>query len=206
MINLSVSIIDYGMGNIFSVKRAFEKCNADVYIAYEPDKLHNASHIVLPGVGAFNDGMKNLRAGGWINALDEIVLKKKIPLLGICLGMQLLSDIGYEMGETEGLGYIKGKVIPIVPKNNERIPHVGWNDIKLVNDSEITRDISDKTDFYFVHSYHFMADNEEDIVANTDYAGGFVSIISKENIYGTQFHPEKSQKAGFKIIKNFLSL
>lgn len=203
---MSVCIVDYGMGNILSVKRAFEKCNAEVYIADIPNQLLNASHIVLPGVGAFKDGMNNLVNGKWIGALNEMVIEREIPILGICLGMQLLSDVGYEMGKTKGLGFIKGTVKSMVPRIGERIPHVGWDNIELQNVCELTTGIADNTDFYFVHSYQFEVDDGNDVVANTDYAGGFVSIIGKNNIYGTQFHPEKSQKAGFKIIKNFLSI
>lgn len=203
---MSVYIIDYGMGNILSVKRAFEKCNSDIYIANDPNDLYNATHIILPGVGAFNDGMKNLREKNWINILNELVIDKKIPILGICLGMQLLSDVGYEMGVTNGLGYINGNVIPMIPQKEERIPHVGWNEISIKNDNEIINGINDNTDFYFVHSYHFKVDDETNIIATTDYASGIVSIVNKDNIYGTQFHPEKSQKAGFKVIKNFLAL
>lgn len=203
---MSVYMIDYGMGNLLSVKRAFEKCGADVIITQYPDDLYEASHVILPGVGAFKDGMKNLCENNWINVLDKIVEEKKIPILGICLGMQLLASKGFEVEETKGLGYVPGEVVLMRANENERIPHVGWNEVSINKDSELFSGIKDKTDFYFVHSYHFAVDNEEHSIASTPYAGGFVSVINKDLVYGTQFHPEKSQKPGFQLIKNFLNL
>lgn len=197
-------IVDYGMGNLLSVKRAFEKCGADVFIAQRPEDLYSADHIVLPGVGAFPVGIKNLEKEGFREILDRLVLQKGVPLLGICLGMQLLAAKGYEMQESEGLGYLQGEVIRMEPEKGERIPHVGWNEIEIKKNSVLLKGISDLTDFYFVHSYHFHAD-KKDIIATTPYCGCFTSIVEKDNIFGTQFHPEKSQKPGFLLIKNFLN-
>ncbi len=204
---MSVCIIDYGMGNLLSVKRAFEKCGADVKIAKKPEELYLATHIILPGVGAFADGINNLKVGKWDKVLDEIVKEKKIPILGICLGMQLFATYGYESGEVEGLNYIEGEVVKLEAKEIfERVPHVGWNDIRKINNNELLEGIEDNTDFYFVHSYKYVTKNEEDIVCKTNYCGEFTSVINKDNIWGVQFHPEKSQKSGFKLIKNFLNL
>lgn len=204
---METAIIDYGMGNLLSVQRAFEKCGSDAVIIENPLELRSAERIVLPGVGAFPDAMGNLRSGGWIEELNRAVLKKEKPLLGICLGMQLLADKGYEGRETEGLGYISGKVILLNrTEATERIPHVGWNDIEKYGESPLFEGIEDGANYYFVHSYHFEVKDDENIASLTPYCGKFVSAVKKHNIVGTQFHPEKSQKAGFKLIKNFLRM
>ena len=204
---METAIIDYGMGNLLSVQRAFEKCGSDAVIIDNPLELRDAEHIVLPGVGAFPDAMDNLRKNGWIEELNRAVLEKETPLLGICLGMQLLADKGYEVRECDGLGYIPGEIVRFTQtQEKERIPHVGWNEILKREDSPLFDGIADGTNYYFVHSYHFQVANEENIATVTPYCGEFVSSVVKDNIVGTQFHPEKSQKAGFKLIKNFLSM
>ena len=204
---METAIIDYGMGNLLSVQRAFEKCGSDAVIIDNPLELRDAEHIVLPGVGAFPDAMDNLRKNGWIEELNRAVLEKETPILGICLGMQLLADKGYEVRECDGLGYIPGEIIRFTQtQEKERIPHVGWNEILKREDSPLFDGIADGTNYYFVHSYHFRVANEENIATVTPYCGEFVSSVIKDNIVGTQFHPEKSQKAGFKLIKNFLSM
>ena len=204
---METAIIDYGMGNLLSVQRAFEKCGSDAVIIDNPLELRDAERIVLPGVGAFPDAMDNLRKNGWIEELNRAVLEKETPILGICLGMQLLADKGYEVRECDGLGYIPGEIIRFTqPQEKERIPHVGWNEILKREDSPLFDGIADGTNYYFVHSYHFRVANEENIATVTPYCGEFVSSVIKDNIVGTQFHPEKSQKAGFKLIKNFLSM
>ena len=204
---METAIIDYGMGNLLSVQRAFEKCGSDAVIIDNPLELRDAEHIVLPGVGAFPDAMGNLRKNGWIEELNRAVLEKETPILGICLGMQLLADKGYEVRECDGLGYIPGEIIRFTQtQEKERIPHVGWNEILKREDSPLFDGIADGTNYYFVHSYHFRVANEENIATVTPYCGEFVSSVIKDNIVGTQFHPEKSQKAGFKLIKNFLSM
>lgn len=202
----NVCIIDYGMGNLDSVKRAVEECGYNVYITNNPIDLKKATNIILPGVGAFPDGMNHLIKSNFIDELNEQVISKKIPLLGICLGMQLLADVGNEFTKTKGLGFIKGEVIKFIPRNKERIPHVGWNDIEIKKDHAIVKDITTGTDFYFVHSYFFSCQSEDNVIAITNYCSEFASIITNKNIIGTQFHPEKSQKAGFKILKNFLEM
>ena len=204
---METAIIDYGMGNLLSVQRAFEKCGSDAIIIDNPLELREAEHIVLPGVGAFPDAMENLNKNGWIEELNLAVKKKEIPLLGICLGMQLLAERGYEVRKCNGLGYIEGEIVRFMPSEmNERIPHVGWNNIEKNLEIPLLDGIPDNTNFYFVHSYYFKALREENIAAVTHYCGEFPSIVVKDNIVGTQFHPEKSQKAGFKVIKNFLRM
>ncbi len=204
---METAIIDYGMGNLLSVQRAFEKCGSDAVIIDNPLELRDAEHIVLPGVGAFPDAMDNLRKNGWIEELNRAVLEKETPILGICLGMQLLADKGYEVRECDGLGYIPGEIVRFTQtQEKERIPHVGWNEILKREDSPLFDGIADGTNYYFVHSYHFRVTNEKNIATVTPYCGEFVSSVIKDNIVGTQFHPEKSQKAGFKLIKNFLSM
>ena len=204
---METAIIDYGMGNLLSVQRAFEKCGSNAVIIDNPLELREAEHIVLPGVGAFPDAMENLKKNGWTEELERAVIEKEIPLLGICLGMQLLADKSYEVRECQGLGYIPGEIIRFVPETgNERIPHVGWNDIIKKQEQPILDGKEDGTNFYFVHSYHFNAKRPENVVTVTPYCGEFVSVVIRDNIVGTQFHPEKSQKAGFKLIKNFLKM
>ena len=204
---METAIIDYGMGNLLSVQRAFEKCGSDAVIIDNPLELRDAERIVLPGVGAFPDAMDNLRKNGWIEELNRAVLEKETPILGICLGMQLLADKGYEVRECDGLGYIPGEIIRFTQtQEKERIPHVGWNEILKREESPLFDGIADGTNYYFVHSYHFRVTNEKNIATVTPYCGEFVSSVIKDNIVGTQFHPEKSQKAGFKLIKNFLSM
>ena len=204
---METAIIDYGMGNLLSVQRAFEKCGSDAVIIDNPLELRDAERIVLPGVGAFPDAMDNLRKNGWIEELNRAVLEKETPILGICLGMQLLADKGYEVRECDGLGYIPGEIIRFTQtQEKERIPHVGWNEILKREEAPLFDGIADGTNYYFVHSYHIRVANEKNIATVTPYCGEFVSSVIKDNIVGTQFHPEKSQKAGFKLIKNFLSM
>lgn len=204
---MNVAIIDYGMSNLGSISHALEECGGEVVIIDNPEDLETATHIVLPGVGAFCDGMKNLKKNGWIPAIKKAAVDDKVPFLGICLGMQLLADKGYEMGESAGLGLIPGEVKKMEPSSPaEKIPHVGWNEIYRTTDSPLLNNIADGTDFYFVHSYRFIPKNKNDILTTTPYCGGFVSVVARDNIYGTQFHPEKSSRSGFTLLTNFLEL
>lgn len=203
---MSTVIIDYGMSNLGSIRRAIEECGADVVVSNNPKDLKTAAKIILPGVGAFGDGMKNLNEQGWMPIIKEEVLKNKIPILGICLGMQLLATKGYEGGEFSGLNLIEGEVVKFTPQNNERIPHVGWNEIFQTKDNILFEGIKDGSDFYFVHSYYFKTKYQEDIISTTPYCGNFASAINKGNVFGTQFHPEKSMPLGFEVLKNFLNL
>ena len=192
------------MGNLASVRRAFEECGADVQIAETPAELDNADRIILPGVGSFHKGMENLHQGGWPEKLKELLTQPNVALLGICLGMQLLAEKGYEGGETAGLGLIKGEIKLMVPLNHERIPHVGWNEVTCRNNSQLFLGIPDRTDFYFVHSYHLCDGDPKEIAGVTPYCGMVVSAVESGNVLGTQFHPEKSSKPGFALLKNFL--
>lgn len=203
-----IAIIDYGMGNLRSIEKALSACGVDFFVSNEKERLKSASHIILPGVGFFKEGMNNLRELGLIEFLREEVLEKKKPILGICLGMQLLFETSEEGGLVEGLGFIKGNVKRFSFKTNHlKVPHVGWNAVFGEDFSKIKifKDIKENSNFYFVHSYHAVPE-EEVIFSFTDHGYNFVSAIQKDNIYGTQFHPEKSQENGLKILKNFSSI
>lgn len=202
-----VAIIDYKMGNLDSVAKAVFYCGGNPVVTSNASDLETATHIVLPGVGSFKEGIKNIRELGLDKILKEQVSKNKIPLLGICLGMQLLSSRGAEGGNSEGLNFVPGTVVKLERKTaHERIPHIGWNEVNFVNDSRLFDGAVSGKDFYFVHSYHFICENNRHILATTPYCGSFVSAVGKENIFGVQFHPEKSQNAGFEVIKNFLKI
>lgn len=202
---MTVYIIDYGVCNLGSVRRAFEECGGDVALCDNPAELHKASHIVLPGVAAFGDAMDALSSRGWVPVIKELATEKKYPFIGICLGMQLLAANGVEGGMHEGLGLIPGTVEKINPtEKNLRIPHVGWNEVHFSKDSAMLDNVSEGSDFYFVHSYHFKPDNDADILLTTPYGENLVAAVESENISGFQFHPEKSGRSGFQLIKNFL--
>ena len=206
---MSVLIIDYGLCNLGSVKRAFEECGASAFISEDPRDANEVSHIVLPGVGAFGDAMKNLKDAGWDVALKKNVVDQQIPLLGICLGMQLLAEKGYEGGEHKGLGLIPGEVVKLYNDDTMsrfRVPHIGWNEIHKTTDHDLLSKIDSGTDFYFVHSYFFQAAAHENVLATTNYGLEFPSIIKHNKIMGVQFHPEKSSRAGFQVIRNFLTI
>lgn len=203
---MTLLIIDYGMGNLGSVKRAFEECGASATISDNPDDIKSASHVVFPGVGAFADGIANLKNNGWIDAIHKTVLENKIPFLGICLGMQLLADKSFEGGDLTGLGLIPGEVKRFVPAADERVPHVGWNEVCPSEGAKLFEGVPAGTDVYFVHSFHFETKNPIHVAATTPYCGRFVSAVASDHIFGVQFHPEKSAKMGFQIIKNFLKL
>lgn len=200
MNNKQVVIIDYKMGNVASVKKAFEKNGAKVKISHLEKDIENANYLVLPGVGAFGEGMKNLAELGLISLLQKQVIEKKVPLLGICLGMQLLAEKGCEFGTYKGLGWIKGETTKL---NAPSLPHVGWNNIKTIKE-DMFQNITDDN-FYFVHSYILKPKNKSVIAATCSYGEVFAAAIQKGNIFATQFHPEKSQLAGLKIIENFLN-
>lgn len=201
-------VIDYGMGNLESVSRALVACGAEVRIAESPSMLDWADRIVLPGVGAFSEGMANLIEKGWIAPLDAFVLNQGKPLLGICLGMQLLVQQGEEGKVSSGLGYIPGMVKRLSPKSAlERVPHVGWNEVhKRGIDVPLLASIPEAADFYFVHSYCVVPTDKGHLMATTPYCGETASIIGQDNIMGVQFHPEKSSRYGLQLLQNFLAL
>ena len=203
---MKVLVINYGLGNLCSVRRALEECGAEVIVSEDPGDLADADRIVLPGVGAFPDGMANLNAAGWPAKITAALENPKVALLGICLGMQLLAQKGYEGGKTCGLGLIKGEVKRLESiKLDSRIPHVGWNEVHRVQPNPLLEGIMDGTDFYFVHSYHLVAGCPTQVIATTPYCGEFASVVGVGNVFGAQFHPEKSSRPGFQLLRNFLS-
>jgi glutamine amidotransferase len=202
----SVAVIDYGMSNIDSVVRAIEECGGRPFVATAPNALSKADCIVLPGVGSFADGMRELRFRQLDEALRREALVNNIPVLGICLGMQMLATRGHEGGETPGLDLIPGDVVRFEPNGSgERIPHIGWNSVLPTRECPLFRGIDPGTDFYFVHSYHFDC-ADESAVAKTQYCGEFVCSVRRGYVFGVQFHPEKSQKRGIQLLRNFLSV
>lgn len=204
--NIKVCIVDYGGGNVNSVFNIFQSLVEDVVISNREEDLRDASHIVLPGVGAFGEVMRQLNETGVIPLLYEQVVVNKKPFLGICVGMQILGEKGLEHGEHDGLAWIPG----IVERMDTRgliLPHMGWNDLIIKNNEcELFSGMGEHIDFYFVHSYYFRVSDGEFVKASFDYGQQFTAVVQKDNICGVQFHPEKSQKAGKAILKNFLRM
>ena len=199
-----IAIIDYGMGNLRSVQKAFEKNGADCIVTNDHDAIRSATKIVLPGVGAFKDAMKNLRQLGLVELLNQEVLVNKKHFLGICLGMQLVAKKSYEFGETEGLGWIDATIVKF-PQSDLKIPHVGWNNVTFNITSKLFENIPNESDFYFVHSYYFKSNNDF-CIGSSEYGVNFTCAIQRENIFAVQFHPEKSQIYGLELLKNFANL
>lgn len=198
-----IVILDYDMGNTFSISNALTKLGYESIISSDKETINNADALILPGVGAFKEAMFNLKQKELIETLNHNVLEKKKPILGICLGMQLMANSSEEMGETKGLGWIEGEVKTIdIP--NVRVPHVGWNSIEITKQDPLYKGLSSDIHFYFDHSYHFVC-KEEFVSAYTLYDELLVASIQKENILATQFHPEKSQTMGLKLLRNFLN-
>lgn len=199
------TIIDYRLGNLFSVAKALELLGEAVVVSGDPNDLRRADRLVLPGIGAFPQGMRNLEEAGLSDVLREEVLVKKKPFLGICLGMQLAATRGFEHEERAGLGWIDGEVRLIAAAtSNLKVPHIGWNDVSVKEGSRLFRGIKPNSDFYFVHSYALQCAQEADIAAVTSYGENIVAAVEHENIYAVQFHPEKSQEAGQQLLENFL--
>ena len=202
-----IAIIDYGMGNVRSVYNAFDFIGEDVLITADPRKIANASRIVLPGVGAFGKAIDHLNKAGLVDILNKEVLEKGKPFLGICLGMQLLASDSSEHGFTKGLGLIPGHVrLFDLPDSNFKLPHMGWNDISLHRHHCFFNNLKEgQFSFYFVHSYHFIAEKQKDVLASCEYGANFCAVLAKENIIATQFHPEKSQDNGIQLLENFVN-
>ena len=207
---MNVTIVDYNSGNISSVINSFNEVAKDkvnIKVTSDLNKIKLSDKIVLPGQGSFKSCINALNnIDGLVDALNEFVIIDKKPLLGICVGLQMFADIGYEEAETKGLGWISGKVSKIDNQNGKyKLPHIGWNQINIVKDSKIYKDIENNSHMYFVHSYEFVPEDKNIISATTDYSSNIVCSVEKENIFGTQFHPEKSDKIGLKIIENFIN-
>ena len=208
---MNVTIVDYNSGNISSVINSFNavaKDKVNIEVTSDLDKIRSSDKLVLPGQGSFKSCIDALnKINGLTDTLNEFAINNKKPLLGICVGLQMFADIGYEEIETKGLGWISGKVSKINNQNGKyKLPHIGWNEISIVKDSKIFKDIKNKSHMYFVHSYEFIPEDKNVISATIDYSSDIVCSVEKENIFGTQFHPEKSDKIGLKIIDNFINL
>ncbi|MEQ1790378.1 MAG: imidazole glycerol phosphate synthase subunit HisH [Rickettsiales bacterium] len=202
----SIVIIDYGSGNLRSVAKVFERVASNVVVSADANLLKSASHIVLPGVGAFGDCMAGLTSiPDMLDILNEQVGVRGKWFLGVCVGMQMLFENGYEHGIHKGLGWLKGDVVPIISQSL-KIPHMGWNELQIKQDSPLLAGVKDGDHAYFVHSYYAKPADNSQVLASTEYGGDITAIVGKGNILGTQFHPEKSQKTGLRIIKNFVSL
>ncbi|MCX7968166.1 MAG: imidazole glycerol phosphate synthase subunit HisH [Armatimonadetes bacterium] len=200
-----VTVIDYGVGNLRSVTKALEFIGCQVTLTSDPDKVSQASKLVLPGVGAFGAGMANLRQLGLVEAICDAV-RRGVPLLGICLGLQLLFDESEEMGSHEGLKLVRGKVVRFPERGDICVPHMGWNALRINKPEPLFKGVPDGAMVYFVHSYFPVPDDTSVVAATTEHGVEFVSAISIDNIFGTQFHPEKSSKVGLQILRNFVEL
>ncbi len=207
---MSVGVLNYGVGNLGSVMRSLEELMADPILINDPCEISNAHSIILPGVGGFAECKKILDSGGWSDAILKNVIDEKKPILGICLGMQLLADVGDEGGDynkpVNGLGLVSGRITALGALGcYNKIPHIGWNSVSKLRNDMLLDGIPNGTDFYFVHSYAFEAKCKNTIIAHTDYGINIIAAISENNIWGTQFHPEKSSRAGRQVLKNFVS-
>ena len=208
---MKVTIVDYNSGNISSVVNSFKEAAKDkvnIEVSSNLNKIKSSDKVVLPGQGSFKSCVGSLNSiDGLIDTLNEFAINNKKPLLGICVGLQMFADIGYEETETKGLGWISGKVLKIDNQGGKfKLPHIGWNQINIVKDSKIFHNIENNCHMYFVHSYEFVPNEKNVISATTDYSSNIVCSVEKENIFGTQFHPEKSDKLGLKIIDNFINI
>ena len=208
---MKVTIVDYNSGNISSVINSFKEVAKDkvkVEVTADLNKINSSDKVVLPGQGSFKSCVDALnKINGLTEALSEFAINNKKPLLGICVGLQMFADIGYEETETKGLGWISGKVSKVDNQNGKyKLPHIGWNQINIVKQSKIFENIENNSHMYFVHSYEFIPEDKNVISATTDYSSNIVCSVEKENIFGTQFHPEKSDKIGLKVIQNFIDL
>ena len=208
---MKVIIVDYNSGNISSVINSFNEVAKDkvnIEVTSDLNKIKSSDKLVLPGQGSFKSCVSALnKINGLLDTLNEFAINNKKPLLGICVGLQMFADIGYEETESKGLGWISGKVKKIDNQNGKyKLPHIGWNQINILKESQIFKGIENNSHMYFVHSYEFIPEDKKVISATTDYSSNIVCSVEKENIYGTQFHPEKSDKMGLKMISNFINL
>jgi glutamine amidotransferase len=200
-----ITIVDYGVGNLGSILNMLKKVGAKAQASSDPDVLRRADKLILPGVGAFDVGMKKLNEAGLVPVLNELVLEEQVPVIGLCLGMQLMTRRSEE-GTEAGLGWIDAETVRFKfgPKNAQlKVPHMGWNTLDIRRQHPLVADLGPDSRFYFVHSYHVVCQNEADVVAYTDYGYPLAAIINKGNIMGAQFHPEKSHKFGMQLLRNF---
>ena len=202
-----IAILNYGLGNLASIKNMFKRIGVEAEITDNHDVIKNATKILLPGVGHFKQGMTNLKEGGFVELLQEEVVVNKKPILGICLGAQLMTKHSEE-GDVDGLGWVDANTVKFDTQKLGRlpVPHMGWSDVAFASDIELWKDVKEDPRFYFVHSYHFSFNNKEDVAATADYGYEFACAFKRGNVYGTQFHPEKSHKFGMKVFENFSKL
>ena len=208
---MNVTIVDYQSGNISSVINSFTevaKGKVNLEVTSDIKKIKSSDKIVLPGQGSFKSCVDSLNSiDGLVDTLKDFAITKKKPLLGICVGLQMFANVGYEEAETKGLGWIPGKVSKIDNQNGKfKLPHIGWNEIEIQKESKIFKDIKNKSHMYFVHSYEFIPEDKSVISSTTDYSSKIVCSVERDNLFGTQFHPEKSDKIGLKIIENFMKI
>lgn len=199
-----IAIVDYGMGNVASVRNALQLLGKEGRITAKDEDFAEATHIILPGVGAFADGMAELRRRGIVPLLEREVFEKKKPFLGVCLGMQLLGSHGDEGGEADGLNFVPGSIRRLTEKTGYRLPHIGWDTVEHTNDPIFEGVASN--DFYFVHTYVLAPEHAQQVIGTCDYGERFAVAVRNENIYGVQFHPEKSQRSGLTVLKNFVGI
>ena len=200
-----IQIVDYGMGNLRSVQKAFEKLSVAAEICTDPGKISACDKVILPGVGAFRDAIAELRRQGFVEPIKDHIAAGK-SFLGICLGLQLLFDVSYEDGTWEGLGILKGKVVRFPESPELKVPHMGWNRVAVTPGCPLFTDIPAESYFYFVHSYYVVPEDLSVVAGRTDYGQSFTSVVQRGKMFATQFHPEKSQKLGLQLLKNFSSL
>jgi len=204
---MKVAIINFNSGNLYSIKKSITDLKHEAFICNDSDDLKNSDKIILPGVGSFHQAINYLSKFGFVEALNELILKKEVPILGICLGMQLFCKSSSENKFTKGLSFIDAEVLNFKDIGCKfKLPHIGWNNINIKKEDYIFNKIPDHSDFYFIHNFAVKCNQQEQILATTNYNVDFVSIFKKKNIYGVQFHPEKSSKSGSILIKNFLEI
>jgi glutamine amidotransferase len=201
-----LAVIDYGLGNLRSICAALERLEVPFERTRDEARIRAADALIIPGVGAFQDGMRNLNDLGLTPVLSSLVLERQKPVLGICLGFQLMSREGFEFGRAEGLGWIDSQVVRVEPTAGFRVPHVGWNDCIQQKPSALFAEVPNDALFYFTHSYHVECRDPADVIATSDHGQPFVAAVQREHIFGTQFHPEKSQSHGLTVLKNFATL